>query len=172
VGSLSVIELVGIVWLGPPAQVGTLSASDLLPLAYVRLSDRAMLVPQTNVLDVWILNGVELTPPASMTMSGYVALPWTTVTPGVDVVSVAEIADSVAQPMFSTPTFRLTHSSRLTTPLPLPDESSIVTPLDWRFEVPVMQKSWVAVPPLVGLTGAEAGVALAQLRSASAAVAV
>src|SRR6266478_5500927 len=108
-----------------------------------------------------------------MTMLGYVALPCVTVTPAVDVVSVAEMADSVAQPLFLTGRFRLTHSLELTTLLPLPDvESSIVTPFDSSFEVPVMQKSWVVVPPLLTVAEALAGVEVAQLRLMSAAVAV
>ena len=48
----------------------------------------------------------------------------------------------------------------------------MVTPFDWRFELPVMQKFWVSVPPLVTVVAAEAGDEVAQLRSASAAVAV
>ena len=41
-----------------------------------------------------------------------------TVTPGVVVVSVAEIPVALAQPLFFNATFRLTHSSLLMTPLP------------------------------------------------------
>jgi len=91
-----------------------------------------MTVPQLNEFDVWILNAGELAPLASMIMSGYVALSCKIVTPGVDVVSVAEIAVSVAQPLFFTPMFRKTHSLLLIMPLPLPPEvvSSIVTPFD------------------------------------------
>ena len=95
-----------------------------------------------------------------------------TVTPGVVVVSVAEIPVALAQPLFLSATFRLTHSLLLMTPLSLPDESSIVTPFSWRFEVPPIVKFWVVVPPLVMMTVGEAGEAVVQLRSASAAVAV
>src|SRR5258705_3948323 len=100
-----------------------------------------MIVPQTNELDVWILKGMELTPLASMARSGYVALPWFTVTPVVDVVSVVEIAVSLAQPLFLTAMLRLTHSLLLTMPLLLPfTESSRDRALNWMFELPVRQK--------------------------------
>ncbi|PYJ85580.1 MAG: hypothetical protein DME70_09330 [Verrucomicrobia bacterium] len=98
--------------------------------------------------------------------------PLTTVTPGVVVVRVAEIAVSFAHPLFLRPRFKSTHSARLTMPLLLPPESLIVNPFASSFEVPVMAKFWVTVPPPVGATGAEAGVAEAQLRFGSAAVAV
>ena len=94
------------------------------------------------------------------------------VTPGVEVVTVAEIADSLAQPLFLTPRFSRTHSALLITPFPLPVESSIVTPFASSFESPVMVKFCVAVPALVTKTGTEPGVALEQLRSKSAAEAV
>ena len=96
-----------------------------------------------------------------------------TVTPGVLVVSVAEIPVALAQPLFFNATFRLTHSLLLMTPLPLPDvASSIATSFSWRFEVPTMEKFWVVVPPLVMVTVGEGGEADVQLRSASVAFAV
>src|SRR2546421_3010885 len=95
-----------------------------------------------------------------------------TVTPGVVVESAAEIALSFAQPLFFTPRLTRTHSDLFTMPLALPVESSIVKPFASNFEAPVMEKSWVTVPPPWGETVAEAGAALAQLRFASAAVAV
>ena len=96
-----------------------------------------------------------------------------TVTPGVVVVSVAEILVALAQPLFFNATFRLTHSLLLMTPLPLPDcVSSIATLFSSRFEVPTMWKFRVVVPPLVMVTVGLAGEADVQLRSASAAVAV
>ena len=52
-------------------------------------------VPQTKELDVWNWNGVALLPLASMTRLGYAELLCVIVTPGVDVVSVAEMADSL-----------------------------------------------------------------------------
>jgi hypothetical protein len=58
------------------------------------------------------------------------------------------------------------------TPLWLPDESSIVKPFDSRFEPPLIEKFWVTVPPLVTTMFAEAGDAVVQFRSRSAAVAV
>jgi hypothetical protein len=87
-------------------------------------------------------------------------------------VSVAEIAVAFAQPLFFTPRFTNTHSLRLTIPLLLPIESSIVAPFASIFEVPVIVKFWVTVPPPVGETGIGPGVAEAQLRFASAAEAV
>ena len=98
-----------------------------------------------------------------------------TVTPGVVVVSVAELAVASAQPLFFNSIFRLTHSLRLMTPLPLPmmsrRQSSRRSPR--RFEVPVMVKFWVVVPPLVMVTVADWQARRdVQLRSASAAVAV
>ena len=131
-----------------------------------------MFVPQAKLFATEILNGVEFSPLPSISMSGYAALPSTIVTPAVVVVSVAEIAVSMAQPLFLTPTFSRTHSFLFTMPLLLPSESSIVTPVDSSFEVPVMMKFCVTVPPLPGLTLAEAGEALVQLRAASAADAV
>ena len=132
-----------------------------------------MLVPQTKLLDVEIWKGTEFVPLASIAIFGYVALPCVTVTPAVEVVSVAEMADSVAQPLFLTPRLRLMHSFLLITPLLLPEvASSMVTPFDWRFDVPVMQK-FCAAEPLPGtVTEAEEGVLLVQLRAVSAAVAV
>jgi hypothetical protein len=84
------------------------------------------------------------------------------------------MAVSVPQPSFLTGIFRLTHSLRLTMPLPLPPEvvSLTATALASSLEAPVMQKSCVTVPPLMGLTDAETGVAVVQLRSESAALAV
>src|SRR5438874_10437931 len=128
-----------------------------------------MLVPQTKLFATEILNGVEFIPLPSISMSGYVALPSTTVTPAVVVVSVAEIAVSLAQPLFLTPTFRRTHSFLLTMPFALPVESSIVTPFDSSLDVPVIVKFAVTVPPLVGFTVVEAGEAVVQLRATSAA---
>src|SRR5690349_3258209 len=97
-----------------------------------------------------------------------------TVTPAVEVVRVAEIPVSVAQPLFFTPMLRLTHSFLLTTPLPLPPEfvSSMVKPFPCRFDVPAMQKFCAAVPPPGIVTEADAGVEVAQFRAASAGVAV
>src|SRR2546423_2867636 len=100
------------------------------------------------------------------------ALPSTTVTPGVVVVRVAEIAVSFAQPLFLTPRFSLTHSARLTIWLLLPSESSIVKPFASSFDMPVIEKFCVTLPPPGGATVGEAGDALVQLRFASAAVAV
>jgi hypothetical protein len=94
------------------------------------------------------------------------------VTPGVVVVSWAEMAASPAQPLFLTPSSRFRHSNLLTLPLLLPSESSIATPFASSFEAPVMTKFWVTVAPPCGWTVAEAGDAAVQLRSASAAVAV
>src|ERR1041385_835864 len=108
-----------------------------------------------------------------MARLGYVALPCVMVTPVVDVVSVALMALSFAQPLFLTAMLRLTHSFLLMTPLLLPlGESSIVTPFDCRFELPLMQKFWLTVPPAVGDTLTVAGDADVQLRSESVAVAV
>ena len=91
-----------------------------------------------------------------------------TVTPGVVVTSVDEIAVAGAQPLFFNSTFILTQSLLLMTPLlPL-----IAKRFNSRFEVPVMVKLRVVVPPLVMVTVGLAGEALAQLRSASVAVAV
>jgi hypothetical protein len=85
---------------------------------------------------------------------------------------VAEIALSVAQPLFMTPRFTSTHSARLTMPLLLPPESLIAKPFASSFDVPLMMKFWTTFPPPVGATGAEAGDADVQFRAASAAVAV
>ena len=52
-----------------------------------------------------------------------------TVTPGVLVVSVAEIPVALAQPLFFNTTFILTHSLLLITPLPLPDVASLIATL-------------------------------------------
>src|SRR5439155_8182475 len=94
-------------------------------------------------------------------------------TPVVEVVKVAAMADSLAQPLFLTVTFRLTHSFLLMTPLLLPlTESSTASALNWRFELPVMQKPCVAVPPLATVTPTVAGEPIEQLRSESAALAV
>ena len=97
---------------------------------------------------------------------------WTIVTPAVPVVSVPEMAVSVPQPLFLTARLTLAHSLLLITPLAFPDESSTVSPFASSFEAPDMQKFWLAVPPLVGLTDAEEGEALVQLRSGSVAEAV
>src|SRR4051794_39244875 len=98
-----------------------------------------MFVPQRNELEVLILNGTEPSPLPSMNMLGYVALPSITVTPGVEVVRVAEMADSLAHPLFFTPILRKLHSARLTMPFPFPVEaSSTTTPLASSFEVPLM----------------------------------
>src|SRR4029453_9990257 len=99
-------------------------------------------------------------------------LPCVTVTPGVVVVSVAEICRSVAHPLFLRATLRLTHSLLLMTPLWLPEESSMVKPFDSRFEPPLIEKFWVTVPPLVTTMFAEAGDAVVQFRSGYAAVAM
>ncbi|PYJ17596.1 MAG: hypothetical protein DME96_05485 [Verrucomicrobia bacterium] len=96
----------------------------------------------------------------------------TTVTPGVVVVSVAEIAVSFAQPLFLTPRLTSTHSARLTMPLLLPSESSMVKPFASSFDVPVIWKFWVTVPPPGGATVAEVGIDEVQLRVGSAAMAV
>src|SRR5260370_30269355 len=94
-----------------------------------------------------------------------------TVTPGVVVVRVADIAVAFAQPLFLMPRFSFTHSARFTMPLPLPNESSIVKPFASSFDVPVMMKFWITVPPPGGETEVEAGDADTQVRAASAAVA-
>ena len=60
----------GIVWLGPPVQVCTVTGTVLLPFGKVRVSSNSISVPQANELDVWIWNGVEFVPVASMTMLG------------------------------------------------------------------------------------------------------
>ena len=57
-------------------------------------------------------------------------------------------------------------------PLLLPSESSIVNPFASSFDVPVIVKFWLTVPPPGGATFAEGGVAEVQLRLASAALAV
>src|SRR5436309_12749248 len=93
------------------------------------------------------------------------------VTPGVLVVSVAEIAVSFAQPLFLTPRFSFTHSARLTMPLLLPSESSMAKPFASSFDVPAIWKPCVTVLPPGGATGAEAGVDEVELWSGSAAVA-
>ena len=108
----------------------------------------------------------------SMSRSGYDTAPWTIVTPGVDVVSVAEMAVSTLHPLFLTLRFTLAHSLLLITPFPFPDASSTASPIASSFDAPDMQKFWLAVPPLVGLTDAESGEALVQLRSGSVAEAV
>jgi hypothetical protein len=95
----------------------------------------------------------------------------TTLTPGVVVVSLAEIAVSFAQPLFFTPRLSFTHSNRFTMPLLLPDESSIVMPFASSLDTPVMTKFWVTVPPPGGETIAEAGDAPVQFRFGSAALA-
>src|SRR4029078_4203633 len=95
-----------------------------------------------------------------------------TVTPGVVVVRVAEIADSPAQPLFLTPRLSFTHSAGLTRPLLLPSESSTVKPFASSFDTPVTVKFCVTAPPPGGETVAEAGEDDVQLRSASAAMAV
>ena len=95
-----------------------------------------------------------------------------TVTPGVVVVRLAEIADSAAQPSFLTPRFTFTHSARLTMPLLLPSESSTVKPFASSFDVPVTVKFCVTVPPPGDATMAEAGDDDVQLRAVSVATAV
>src|SRR5260221_8158461 len=108
-----------------------------------------------------------------MARSEYAELPCVIVTPVVEVVSVAAMAVSLAQPLFLTVTFRLEHSLALITPLPLPFGASLMAKLvNWRFERPVMQKFCMAEPPLGGDTSTVAGDALVQIRSESAAVAV
>src|SRR5450759_2568863 len=95
------------------------------------------------------------------------------VTFAVPVVRVEVIAVSLAQPLLLTVTFKLTHSLALMMPLLLPVvESSIATALNWRLELPVMQKFCVAVPPLPTVTEGDAGVEEVQLRLESVAVAV
>src|SRR5436190_1188860 len=156
-----------------PPQVGRLMPIDLLPPAYVRFRLRLMVVPQTKLFEVWILNGVAFVPLASMARFEYAELPCVIVTLGVVVVSVAEIAVSFAQPLFLTATLTLMHSFLLMTPLLLPlTVSSIVTPFDCRFDAPDMQKFWVVVEPEVEMTETLAGDALERLRCGSAAVAV
>src|SRR5258708_2259706 len=117
-----------------------------------------MVVPQTNVFDVWILNGVVLLLLASMTRSGYDEIPWVIVTPAVAVVSVEEMADSFAQPLFLSATLRLMHSFLLMMPLLLPFvASSMVTALNWMFEAPVMQKFCDVLPFAGTVTSTVAG---------------
>ena len=94
------------------------------------------------------------------------------VTPGVVVVRWPEIAVSLAQPLFLIPRFTFTHSALLTMPLLLPNESSVVRPFASSFDVPLMMKFWTTFPPPGGETVANAGEADAQLRAASAAMAV
>src|SRR5690348_3166795 len=109
-----------------------------------------MAVPQTKAFDVSNLNGVAFVAVPSMTMFAYVDDPCVIVTPGVVVVSVAEIDVSVAQPLFLSGRSMRTHSFLFTTPLLLPVVASLSTvPLLCRFEEPVMQKFCVVVAPLV-----------------------
>jgi hypothetical protein len=56
------MEVAAMVWSGPPPQVGKVSRIDLVPLAKVRLSERAMFVPQTNEVSTEIVKGTELLP--------------------------------------------------------------------------------------------------------------
>ena len=76
----------------------------------------------------------------------YVAFGWFTVTPGVDVVSVAVTPVAIAQPTLATLTATLTHSSRLIAPLLLAPLSSIVDDAKVSFGDPVRQKLRDAVP--------------------------
>src|SRR6476660_6267425 len=85
-------------------------------------------------------------------MPGYADSAWLIVTPGVAVVSVAEMFESARQPSLLMPIVSLMHSSLLTTPLELPRLSSTVTVPRSSFALPVMQKFAVAVPPLATLT--------------------
>src|SRR5438045_3596192 len=96
-GSLSAIELVAIVWFAPPEHVGTLMPMSLLPPAYVRCSVKLIVVPQTNELEVWKRNAVAFAPLASIARLEYVELFCVTVTPLVDVDSVAEMPVSLPQ---------------------------------------------------------------------------
>src|SRR5882672_2397494 len=131
-----------------------------------------MTVPQTKELEVWNWNGVAFDALASMARLAYVELFWVIVTPAVPVDSVAEMTDSLAQPLFLSGTVSLMHSSRLTTPLLLPFvASSMVRPLVCRFDAPDMQKFWFVVEPEVAMTETVAGVPLVQFRSESAALA-
>ena len=105
--------------------------------------------------------------------AGYADEPCVTVTPAVEVVSVAVIADSLLHPLFFNGTLIITHSLALTIPLLFPSiESLTVTPLTWRFDAPVMQKFCVVVDPPVATTETVAGDDVEQLRSASEALAV
>jgi hypothetical protein len=56
------MEVAAMVWSGPPPQVGKVSGIDFVPLAKVRLSERAMFVPQTNEVSTEIVKGTELLP--------------------------------------------------------------------------------------------------------------
>jgi hypothetical protein len=56
------MEVGAMVWSAPPPQVGTVSGIDLVPLAKVRLSERAMGVPQANELSTEMVKGAELLP--------------------------------------------------------------------------------------------------------------
>src|SRR4029077_4495408 len=102
-----------------------------------------------------------------MSRSGYDTAPWTIVTPGVDVVSVAEIAVSTPHPLFLTRRFTLAHSLLLITPFAFPDESSTASPFPSSFELPDTQKFWLAVPPLAGFTEAGDGAGVVQTRVVS-----
>src|SRR6266498_229414 len=103
-----------------------------------------------------------------MTRSGYAELPCVMVTPAVDVVSVEEMADSFAQPLFLSVTLRFTHSFLLTMPLLFPATvSSMTLAVTWRFEAPVMQKFCDDEPPAGMVTSTAAGEPLEQARSAS-----
>src|SRR5215831_19608549 len=59
----------GIATLAPPVHVGTVIWIVLLPFGKVRFRSNSISVPQAKVSAVWILNGVEFVPVASMGMS-------------------------------------------------------------------------------------------------------
>src|SRR5437870_13429023 len=87
------------------------------------------------------------------------------VTPAVDVVRVALITDSFAQPLFAMVTLRSTHSLRLMTPFPLPAAVSLTeTAPNSSFELPVLQKSCVTTPSVGTITLTVAVALAAQLR--------
>src|SRR5882724_1142709 len=70
VESDEVSVLGGIVPLVPPVHVGTVIWIVLLPFGKVRFRSNSISVPQPKFSAVWILNGVEFVPVASMTMEG------------------------------------------------------------------------------------------------------
>src|SRR5436305_13849658 len=112
------------------------------------LSVKSIGTPQRNpsAEEVEKENGVADAAEPSRAIVPYAAFGWFTVTPGVDVASVALTPVATAQPTLATLTFSFTHSSRLTAPLLLPALSSIVDEAKVRLGVPVRQKLRDAVP--------------------------
>src|SRR5436309_15165053 len=104
-----------------------------------------------------------------MARFGYAEADCVTVTPGVDVESVAETDVSLAQPLFLSGSVSFTHSLRLMTPLLLPlVASSMAKPFVCRFDDPDMQKFCVVVAPGVAMTETVAGGGDVQLRAEAA----